>query len=141
MRGSPGGPRTLGLPGRLTALAVPVLGLPLHWPGAAGRAGTGRGAADPLGELTVLLVLERSEETQSRVAVGVGMGPTSHTSAIKGLGSMALRERDDTRNKDTDVPCALPAKAVLHKREPARPHAISSSPTSRFHAARPGPGS
>lgn len=31
---------------------VLLLGLPLHWPGAAGRAGTGRGAADPLGELT-----------------------------------------------------------------------------------------
>ena len=111
-------------PGRLTALAVLVLGLPLHWPGTAGRAGTGRGAADPLGELTVLLVLEQSaEEKQSRVAVGVGRGPTSHTSsAIKGPRSMALRKGDDTRKKDANVPCSLQAKTGLRKREPTRSH-------------------
>lgn len=69
---------------------VLVLGLPLHSPGAASRAGTGRGAADPLGELTVLLVLEQSRrDCKAGWQWGVGMGPTSHTSAI-GFGSMAL---------------------------------------------------
>lgn len=48
--------------------------------------------------------LEQSEQKQSRVAVGVGMGPTSHTTAIKGFRSMALRKHENTRNKDTSVP-------------------------------------
>lgn len=68
--------------------AVLVLGLPLQWPRAAYRAGTGRGEA-PWGELTVTSHFSRD----GSVAVGVGLGPTFHMSAaIKGLRSTAFHK-------------------------------------------------
>lgn len=134
--GSPGRQRMLGLslklgpqcPGHLTTPAVLVLGLPLHWSRVAGRAGTGRGAADPLGELTVLLILEQREEKQSRVAVGVGTAGPLPTC----LPSKALEEHGTPQTR-TRVPCTIQAKIMLHTCEP-----ISSSSTSCFHTAFPG---
>lgn len=107
-----GGRITLGLslkrraqrPGRLTT-GSPGSGAatPLAWGSQQGGDRKGRGR--PLGGTHLYFsFLEQSEQKQSRVAVGVGMGPTSHTTAIKGFRSMALRKHENTRNKDTSVP-------------------------------------
>lgn len=63
-------------PGLQSQPAVLLPGLPLYWPGAASRAETGRGAADPLGELTRTSLFRAREEELEGGRVGEGPLPT-----------------------------------------------------------------
>lgn len=88
----------------------PAPGLPLYWPGAASRAETGRGAADPLGELTCTSLFRPREEELKGGRVGEGPLPTVCHQRHR---SMALNTHD-SRGKDTRVSPSIPPGQESH---------------------------
>lgn len=88
----------------------PAPGLPLYWPGAASRAETGRGAADPLGELTCTSLFRAREEKLTGGRVGEGPLPTVCHQRPR---SMALNTHD-SRGKDTRVSPSVPPGQESH---------------------------
>lgn len=113
------------------ATCCPAPRLPLYWPGAASRAETGRGAADPLGELTCTSLFRAREEKQKGGRVGEGPLPTVCHQRHK---SMALCIHD-SEDKDTCVCPSGPSRSRLAPHESPRSSGHPSSSTSCFCSA------
>lgn len=108
-------------------------------PGGSRQGGDRKGRGRPLGGTHCTSRFRADRRDAKQGGSGGGDGAHFPHGCHQRLRSMALRKRDDTRNKDTNVTCTLPVKAVLHKREPTQLHTISSSSTSCFHTACSGP--